>query len=54
MAPHTYVFVLFDAWKKYHHRKLQRVKTILGTSTSKMQQPNLATTASIAMIRGAI
>ena len=31
-----YVFVLVDDWKKQHQGKLQRVKTILGTSRSRM------------------
>ena len=37
-------YALVDDKKKHHQRKLQRVKTILGTSRSRMQEPNAGST----------
>ena len=36
----SYIFALVGDWKTYHQCRLQRVKTIVDTSRSRMQQPN--------------
>ena len=38
------VFVVIDGRKKHHQCKLKRVKTILGTNTSRMRQPDAGST----------
>ena len=38
------VFVLIDGRKKHHQHKLQRVKTVLDTSRSGVQEPNADST----------
>ena len=47
----SYVFALVDDKKKHHQRKLQRVKTILVTSRSWMQQSIGACTRAETLIR---
>ena len=42
----SYVFALVDG-KKHHQCKLQRVKTILGTSRSRMRQPIAGSTRAL-------